>query len=65
MKRVRRNGGARDILSPLGIALLWGGKDRKMIAELGLGQLTRDEFISFEPETDAQRNLLRNLGHID
>ena len=65
MKRVRRNGGARDILSPMGIALLWGGKDRAVISALGLGTVTRDEFLSCAPTTDAERTVLRNLGHID
>ena len=65
MKRVRRNGGARDILSPLGIALLWGGKDRRVISEFGLGEVSRDEFISYAPTTDEERAILRNLRHID
>ena len=65
MKRLRRNGGARDILSSLGIALLWGGKDRETISRLGLGELTGDEFISLTPATDEERRVLRNLRHID
>lgn len=65
MKRVRRNGGARDILSPMGIALLWGGKDRNVISTLGLGDVSREEFISFTPATDEERTLLRVLRHID
>lgn len=65
MKRLRRNGGARDILSSLGIALLWGGKDRETISRLGLGELTGDEFISLAPATEEERTLLRNLRHID
>ena len=28
MKRVRRNGGGRDVLAPKGIAILWGTGDR-------------------------------------
>ncbi|UWM76064.1 hypothetical protein N1937_02095 [Rhizobium sp. WSM4643] len=65
MKRIRRNGGARDILAPRGIALLWGQRDRALIDQLGLGPVTADEFISFQPKTTADITLLRNAGHID
>ena len=47
MKRLRRNGGARDILSGKGIEVLWGGKDRERIEELGLGPVLPDEFVSY------------------
>ncbi len=65
MKRIRRNGGARDLLSPEGIAILWGKKDQALIEALGLPQCTRDEFISFKPVTEADLTLLRAAGHID
>jgi len=65
MKRIRRNGGARDILAPKGIALLWGQGDKDLIAKLNLGLVTPDEFISFKPETQEQIELLRAANHID
>ncbi|MDQ0318965.1 hypothetical protein QO002_001103 [Pararhizobium capsulatum DSM 1112] len=65
MKRIRRNGGARDILAPKGIALLWGQRDRALIDQLGLGLVTADEFVSFTPKTAADIALLRDARHID
>ena len=65
MKRIRRNGGARDVLAPEGIAILWGQKDRLLIRQLGLPVSGPDEFISFKPETAEHIKLLRDAGHID
>ncbi|NSZ85215.1 NaeI family type II restriction endonuclease [Agrobacterium tumefaciens] len=65
MKRIRRNGGARDILAPKGIAILWGSKDRDLIEQLNLGAVTPDEFVSVTPATDHEAAILRAAGHID
>lgn len=65
MKRVRRNGGARDILAPKGIAILSGTYDKQAIETLGLGLVTREEFISHSPRTDEEAMYLRSIGHID
>ncbi len=65
LKRIRRNGGARDILAPKGIAILWGQRDRALIEKLNLGPVTADEFISFMPETADDIALLRDANHID
>ena len=65
MKRIRRNGGARDLLAPEGIAILWGQKDRELIRKLGLPSCGPDEFISFKPESLEEITLLRNAGQID
>ncbi|UNK37734.1 hypothetical protein MNR02_14885 [Shinella sp. H4-D48] len=65
MKRIRRNGGARDILAPKGIALLWGQRDRALIEQLNLGPVTADEFISFRPTSADDIALLKDAGHID
>jgi hypothetical protein len=65
MKRIRRNGGARDVLAPKGIALLWGQRDRALIDQLGLGPVTADEFISIKPTSESDIKLLRDAGHID
>ncbi|MBY3589485.1 hypothetical protein HJA87_06250 [Rhizobium bangladeshense] len=65
MKRIRRNGGARDVLAPKGIALLWGQGDRATIEALNLGPVTADEFISVKPQTPEDTALLQQAGHID
>lgn len=65
LKRVRANGGARDILRPEGIAILWGKKDRETIAQLDLGPVLSDEFISVQPNTEAHRDILREADHLD
>jgi hypothetical protein len=65
MKRIRRNGGARDLLAPQGIALLWGQKDRDLIRQLGLPNCGPEEFISYKPVEVAEIELLQRAGHID
>jgi len=65
LKRVRANGGARDILRPEGIAILWGSKDRALIAALDLPGILSDEFISFTPSTAGQARMLQAAGHLD
>lgn len=64
MKRVRRNGGARDILAPNGIAVLYSETDRELMQNLGL-QFGSREFVSFRPKDGSQATLLRQAGHID
>jgi hypothetical protein len=63
MKRLRRNGGARDILDQKRIALLWGGGDQYLIAQLGLGVVSASEFISYAPKNSAELALIRTHGH--
>ncbi len=65
MKRIRRNGGARDLLAPEGIAILWGKKDRDLIRKLGLPNCGPDEFVSFRPIVSEDVELLRAAHHID
>ena len=64
MKRIRRNGGARDVLAPKGIAILYAEKDRKLMELLGIKFGTR-EFVSYRPKNAAEVQLLRNAKHID
>ncbi len=64
MKRLRRNGGARDILAPKGIAILSGAYDQPTITAMGLGLVTSEEFISVSPATPEHHRLLRDAGHI-
>lgn len=64
MKRLRKNGGARDILAPKGIAILYSETDRQLIDALGL-TIGYREFLSVRPRDAAQAALLRAAGHID
>jgi len=64
MKRLRRNGGARDILAAKGIAVLYSETDRTLMRELGLTFGYR-EFLSYRPKNDAEVELLRKHNHID
>jgi hypothetical protein len=65
MKRLRKNGGARDQLCREGIALLSGTYNAKIIAAMGLPFCKADQWISFAPRTDKQRELLRQHECID
>lgn len=65
MKRIRRNGGARDILAPKSIALLSGAYDQSIIHAMKLGLVTSEEFISVTPANQAERDMLKAAGHID
>ena len=64
MKRIRKNGGARDILSAENIAILSGAYHRDPIKALGLPECSRDEFISFEFSEPLRENLLA-AGYFD
>lgn len=64
MKRLRRNGGARDILARDGIAILYSETDRALINDLGL-KIGYREFMSFKPSSQVQEDRLRSAGHID
>lgn len=64
MKRIRRNGGARDFLAPKGIAVLYSETDRALIKTLNL-QVGYREFIAIRPKNDGETMLLRRAGHID
>lgn len=50
MKRIRGNGGARDILSPEGLRILWGGNnsDKDELKALGFQGLTAEHFVCIE-----------------
>lgn len=65
MKRIRRNGGARDILAPKGIALLSGAYDHDLIKKLGLPFVTREEFISLKAMSIGEVEILKAAGHIN
>lgn len=64
MKRIRRNGGARDILSPKGIAILYSESDRELMRGFGLSFGSR-EFISYSPKNPDEALQLKAALHID
>lgn len=64
MKRIRRNAGARDILAPKQIAILYSETDRELMRKLGL-RFGYREFVSYSPKNDAERALLLAANHID
>lgn len=64
MKRIRRNGGARDILAPKGIAVLYSENDRELMHKLRI-KFGYREFVSYKPKNADERDLLRRAGHID
>lgn len=64
MKRIRRNGGARDILAPKGIAILYSENDGDLMRSLGLTFGSR-EFVSYVAKDETDRELLRATNHID
>lgn len=61
LKRVRGNGGARDILKAEGIAILSGNYNSAVRRQLGFGHLKNGEFVSIKPRTDEEANLLVDL----
>lgn len=62
MKRVRRNGGARDILDQKGIHLFYSETDRAVMTALGL-QFGAREFMSFKPTTQSEHQILKTFGY--
>ena len=64
MKRLRKNGGAHDILGPKGIAILYSETDRDLMLQLHLTFGYR-EFISHRPLDETQAMLMRKAGKID
>lgn len=64
MKRIRSNAGARDLLRPKNIAILYSEIDRELMHRLGLSFGYR-EFLSYRPKNEAEAAMLRAAGHID
>jgi hypothetical protein len=65
MKRIRKNGGARDALAREGIAILSGKYHSGVISKLGLPVTSKDEMISVCPEMSEHAGILRKPGKID
>ena len=64
LKRLRKNGGARDKLQKEGIALLSGKYHSHIIAVLGLPECSPTEFISVKPSSEGDIALLRSSGEL-
>lgn len=64
MKRIRRNSGARDVLAPKGIAILYSENDRDLMLKLGVTVGSR-QFVSYRPKNSEEEMLLRAANHID
>lgn len=62
MKRLRANGGARDVLAKEDIVLLSGTYHSELIEKLGLPACTPDEFISKHLVSDDEKALARSSG---
>lgn len=65
MKRLRKNGGARDKLKTENIALLSGRFDKALIEKLKLTALTPDQSISFSPVDSSEYLLLKRSSKLD
>jgi hypothetical protein len=64
MKRLRKNGGARDALQASGVALLSGTYDHELINRLGLPFCAPDDFISIKPVGQEAIRILQTAGHL-
>lgn len=62
MKRLRSNGGLRDLLEPKGFVLLSGTFDRDLARHLGIGEIANDEFVACPIETKDQLQAVRRTG---
>ena len=56
-------GGARDLLAPKGISILYSETDRTLMHELGL-QFGYREFVLHRAKDERERVLLRMAGKI-
>ena len=64
LKRLRKNGGARDQLAREGIAIFWGKNDRDLIDRLGLPFCSTDEFVAYQPQLENEIQWVRDAGHL-
>ena len=58
MKRIRGNSGARDHLSPQGIAVLYSEADAPLMRQLGITFGSR-EFVSYQAQSSEEIALLK------
>lgn len=57
MKRIRRNGGARDQLHPKGIVVLSGTQDGPLLRDLGI-KLGREYVMAYKPQDERERRII-------
>lgn len=64
LRRIRGSDGARGPLGDEGIVILSGASvhHRRAIEELGLPRCCKSEFVSFTPEIDREREILKTCG---
>ncbi len=62
LKRLRKNGGAREALLAENLLILSGKYDKSLIEQLGLVELANDEFISIERER-VERSLGASIAN--
>lgn len=65
MKRLRGNQGAKDLLRPMGIALLSGTYFNPLLEGLGLPRIGTDEHIAVAPRTPEELALLKQADQLD
>ncbi len=63
MKRLRNNGGARDLLAKDGIALLSGKYDSALIRKLSLPACDGNQFISIKASSEKMSQMLARSKH--
>ena len=64
MKRLRDNGGAKDILKEENIALLSGKYSNQLLIQLGLTPIGNDEHIALDVRTHTESRILRENGEL-
>jgi hypothetical protein len=64
MKRLRQNGGARDVLRAQGIALLSGIYDSDLIRQLNVPAIGSEETIAIAPKDNREKQLMLKYGVI-
>ena len=64
MKRLRANGGARDVLKRRGVALLSGIYDSRLVKELHLARLDSEEMMAVAPRNATEEALMRRKAVI-
>ena len=64
MKRIRWNGGARDILESRSIAIFSGIYHKYALTTFGLAACATDEFLSYR-YSDTEREFLKSEGYFD
>lgn len=64
LKRLRKNGGARDALAKESIAILSGAYDNAIVKKLGFSPLSKAEFMGIKADTPELEELLRRAGKL-